>query len=200
MRTLPFILFLLFLASIQTLGQQGKAKSYQLVLANYVFMTETSFETDTVNDNSPREYSYLFKNDRQVVKIPRRIDRTRVYNASDPNSGRIEIDTVDHFEVNKIVDTISKSHLNKIIDSELQIYIGSDKLKFDEAHLETIQANGKTSYTIDLQKTKIKDGKHAFEKVSALNKGGYLILHTIWFHDLKGNKHEIECNIAWRIE
>jgi len=181
-------------------GQQDKTKSYKLVLANYVFTTETSFETDTVNDNSPREYSYLFKNDRQIIKILSRIDTTRFYSASDPNSERIEIDTIDQFEVNKIVDTISKSHLSKIIDSELQIYDGSDKLKFDEAHLETIQPNGKTSYTIDLQRTKIKNGKHAFEKVSALDKGGYLILHTIWFHDLKGNRHEIECNIAWRIE
>jgi len=198
MRTI--ILSFVFLTSIQTVGQQDKTKSYKLVLANYVFTTETSFETDTVNDNSPREYSYLFKNDRQIIKIPSRIDTTRFYSASDPNSERIEIDTIDQFEVNKIVDTISKSHLSKIIDSELQIYDGSDKLKFDEAHLETIQPNGKTSYTIDLQRTKIKNGKHAFEKVSALDKGGYLILHTIWFHDLKGNRHEIECNIAWRIE
>ena len=198
MRTI--ILSFVFLTSIQTVGQQDKTKSYKLVLANYVFTTETSFETDTVNDNSPREYSYLFKNDRQIIKILSRIDTTRFYSASDPNSERIEIDTIDQFEVNKIVDTISKSHLSKIIDSELQIYDGSDKLKFDEAHLETIQPNGKTSYTIDLQRTKIKNGKHAFEKVSALDKGGYLILHTIWFHDLKGNRHEIECNIAWRIE
>jgi hypothetical protein len=200
MRNIPIILSILFLTSIQTLGQQAKTQSYKLVLGDYVFTTETSFETDTVNGNSAREYSYLFKNDRQIIKIPRRIDRVRVYNDSDPDSGRIKIDTVDQFEVNKIVDTISKVQLSKIIDSEFQIYIGSDQVKFEEAHLETIQANGKTSYTIDLQRRKIKDGKHAFEKVAALDRGGYLILHTIWFYDLKGNRHEIECNIAWRIE
>lgn len=182
------------------LGQQATTKSYKLIFDKYVFTTETTFEADTVNGNAPREYSYFFKNDRQIIKIPRRIDRTQRFNASDPNSVRIVIDTVDQIEVNKIVDTISKSHLNEMIDSELKIYYGFERLKFDEAHLETIQANGKSSYTIDLQKTKIKEGRHAFEKISNLDKGGHLILHTIWFYDSKGDRQGIECNIAWRIE
>jgi hypothetical protein len=200
MRPLLIIVSLLILALIHTHGQQAETKSYKFVLDSYVFPTETSFETDTVNDNEPREYSYLFKNERQIIKIPRRIDRAVVADVSNPDSRRIEIDTVDQIEVNKVVDTISKYQLNKIINSEIKIYNGSDKLRFEEAHFETIQANGKTSYTIDLQRTAIRQGKHAFESVSKLEKGGYLILHTIWFYDLQNNRHEIECNVAWLIK
>jgi hypothetical protein len=102
--------------------------------------------------------------------------------------------------VNKIVDTITKLQLNDIINSEIQIYDGHVKLKFDEAQFETIQPNGKTSFTIDLQSTKIKDGKHAFESLSSLKQDGYLIFHTLWFYDRKQNRHKIECNIAWMIK
>ena len=202
MRTFVTIISLIFFTTGQSLGQLAKPKSYKLVLGDYTFMTETSFESDTLNDNSLREYSYLFKNDRQIIKIPRRIDTVAVYSVSDVNYERIEIDTVDGITVNKIVDTISKTQLDKLIKSELQIYAGKNKLKFDEAHLETIQQNGKTSFTIDLQEKKIKDGKHAFKKVSTLEKGGYLLLQTVWFYDLKGGRHEIECNhrMAYRIK
>jgi hypothetical protein len=200
MRTFPIIVSLLFLTLIQTLGQQANTKSYKLVLDSYVFTTETTFETDTVNDNEPREYSYLFKNERQIIKIPRRIDSTVVSDVSNPSSRRIEIDTVDQIEVNRVVDTISKYQLDKIMNSEIQIYNGSHKLKFEEAHLEAVKANGKTSYTIDLQRTVIRQGKHAFESVSKLEKGGFLILRTIWFYDLQNNRREIECNVAWFIK
>ena len=200
MRAFLTILDILLLIPILTLEQQAKAKNYKLILGDYVFTTETTFESDSLNSSSLREYSYLFKNDRQIIKIPRRIDTIAVYSVSDISSKRIRIDTVDQIQVNKIVDTINKTQLNKIIDSEFKIYSGADKLKFDEAHLETIQANGASSFTIDLQMTKVRDGKHAFQKVSALSKGGYLILHTIWFIDLGKSRHEIECNIAWFIE
>jgi len=187
MRSFLTILYFLFLVCLSATGQT-KAKSYRLVFGSYTFQTETIIARDPVDKESTREYSYLFKNERHVIKIPRRIDTISVYSISDPTKGRIEIDTVDRIVVNKVVDTISKSQLDKIINSEIQIYSGSDKLKFDEAQFETIQANGKSSYTIDLQKTKIKDGTHAFEKVSSLGKDGYLILYTVWFYDLKNNK------------
>lgn len=99
-----------------------------------------------------------------------------------------------------MVDTISKAELTDIINSEIKIYDRKIKFKFDEAQFETIQPNGKTSFTIDLQRPKISEGKHAYESLSSLKTGGYLILRTIWFYDSKGNRHEIECNVAWMIK
>jgi hypothetical protein len=171
-----------------------------LVIGSYAFKTWTVVKQDPSVKTSMREYSNLFKNERQIIKIPRRIDTIAHYSTSYPSGRKIEIDTVDQIEVRKIVDTISISQLNDIIDSEIQIYRGTSKLIFDEAHFETVQASGRTSYTIDLQKTRIREGKHAFKSISSLKEGGYLILHKIWFYDKKKNRQEIECDIAWLIK
>lgn len=200
MRPFLNIVLIVFYMPVLASGQTVKTKNYKVVWGNYVFLTQTTFETDTLNNIPPREYLYFFKNERQVIKISRRIDTIAVFDISDPSLKRIEIDTVDQIKVNKIVDTISKAQLKEMINSEIKIYRGGDKLKFDEAHLETLQASGKTSYTIDLQRTKIIDSKHALESASGLDQGGYLILQTLWFYDLKKDRHEIECNIAWFIK
>ncbi len=181
-----------------TVNGQVKPKGYKLIFGIDTFKTATVVKKDPLDKKSLREYSFLFKNERQVIKIPRRIDRITTINRSSKRG--VRIDTVDQIIVTKVVDTISKSQLDEIINSEIQIYSGTIKLMFDEAQFEAIQSNGKSSYTIDLQKTKIKDGSHAFQKISGLDKGGYLILDTIWFYDLKDIRHEIECNIAWLIK
>jgi hypothetical protein len=200
MRPISVISNSLFFISTIGWGQQPVTKNYRLVLSNYVFTTETSFERDTLNGNSSREYSCLFKDSHQIINIPRRIDTIAVYSISDPDYRRIRIDTVERLDVNKIVDTISKSQLNQIINSEIQVYRGSDKLKFNEAQFEAIKPDGRTSYTIGLQKANIKEGKIAFKAISDLEEGGFLILYAIWFYDLENNRHEIECNIAWMIK
>lgn len=201
MRPLIITISILFLSLFSVSAQILKLEGYKLLLSKYSFATETTHEIDTLNDNSFREYSYLFKNERQIIKIPRRIDKAVVYSQTSPVSQRrIRIDTVEQIEVHKIVDTINFFQLNELINSEIKIFGGPNKLKFDEAHFETIQANGKSSYTIDLQKPRIREGKHAFQKVSTLDSGGYLILHTIWFHNLKGERQEIECDIAWYLK
>lgn len=176
---------------------QSKAKSYHLFIGRYIFETTTLIDRDPVDPKLTREYSYLFKDERYTVKIPRRIDTITVYGTSHK---KIRIDTVEQIQIHKVVDTINRTQLNELINSEIRIYSGSNKLKFDEAQFETIQPSGKTSYTIDLQRTKIKDGKQAFECVSKLDEGWYLILHTLWFYDSKKNRQEIECDIAWLIK
>jgi len=198
MRLLCIFSFLLL--SVLTAIGQTDTKTYNLIIGSYIFKTSTIVKRDPVDKRDLREYSDLYKNEHQTIKIPSRIDRILRYNPSDPSSRKIEIDTVDHIDVRKIVDTITLFQLNDIINSEIQIYRGTSKLTFDEAHLETIQASGSTSYTIDLQKTRIREGKHAFESVSALKEGGLLILHTVWFYDSKNHRQEIECSIAWAIK
>jgi hypothetical protein len=202
MRNLSFILIILFLASQIKVAGQTKTRGYQLVLGKDTFQTETTIAKDPFDKKSFREYSYLFKNQSQIIKIPRRIDRISVRSRtnSQPSHNKIRIDTVDQIKVNKIIDTISKSELTNIINSEIKIYNRKINLKFDEAQFETIQPNGKSSYTIDLQNPKISEGEHAFESLTALKEGGYFILHTVWFYDGKENRHEIECNIAWLIK
>ncbi len=179
---------------------QTKTKSYQLVFGIDTFKTTTFTKSDPFNNKYLREYSYLFKNGRQIIKIPKRIDTAYVPDIYFPTKGRIQIDTVDHIVVNKIVDTIGRPQLDKIINSEIQIYSGINKLKFDEAQFETILSTGKSSYTIDLQKARVREGTHAFKEISLLDKGGYLILKTVWFYDLQNRRQEIECNVAWRID
>jgi hypothetical protein len=179
---------------------QTKTRGYQLVFGKDTFQTATTILKGSFDKSAFREYSYLFKNQSQIIIIPRRIDTISVYNISDPSHSRIRIDTVDQIKVNKIIDTISKAELTHVINSEIKIYDRKVKLKFDEAQFETIQPNGKTSFTIDLQKSKISEGKHAYESLSSLREGGHFILRTIWFYDSKGDRHEIECNIAWMIE
>ena len=179
---------------------QPKTNGYQIVFGRDTFQTSTTIEKNEFDNNSLREYSYLFKNQSQIILIPRRIDRIWVRNITDPSKSRLKIDTVDQIVVNKVLDTISKAELNYIIKSEIKIYDRKHKLKFDEAQFETIQPNGKTSFTIDLQRPRINEGKHANESLSSLKTGGHLILSTIWFYDLKGDRHEIECNIAWMLE
>jgi len=200
MRTLSTILAFLFSSFLTITFGQTKTGGYHIVFGKDTFQTATTIAKDPFDKSSLREYSYLFKGQSQIIKIPRRIDTIRVRNISYPSGSKIRIDTVDEIKVNKIVDTISKSELTNIINSEIEIYKGKVKLKFDEAQFETIQPNGKTSFTIDLQKTKIKDGKHAFESLSSLKEGGYFIFRTLWFYDKKQNRHEVECNIAWMIE
>ena len=200
MRTLLTILTFLFYSSLTFTFGQSKTRGYQLVVGKDTFQTATIIAKNTFDNNSLREYSYLFKGQSQIIKIPRRIDTVWVRNITRPSRSRIRIDTVDQIVVNRIVDTISKSELNNIINSEIEIYKGKVKLKFDEAQFETIQPNGKTSFTIDLQRTKIKDGEHAFKSLSNLKEGGYFIFRTLWFYDKKRNRHEIECNIAWLLE
>ena len=198
----PFqILFNIFLLLSFTSWGQSKVKCYQLVFGIDTFKTTTFTERDPYDKKSLREYSYLFRRGREIIKIPRRIDTVAVYNiSSNPTKRKIRIDTVDQVVVSKIVDTINRSTLDTIINREIQIFSGGNKLKFDEAQFEAIQSNGKSSYTIDLQKTRVREGKHAFQKISNLDKGGHLILKTIWFYDLRGNRHEIECNIAWLVD
>jgi hypothetical protein len=179
---------------------QPKTKSYQLVFGIDTFQTTTFTKTDPFNNKSLREYSYLFKDGRPIIKIPRRIDTLYVCDMNFPTKGRTIIDTVDQIVVNKIIDTITRSQLNKMINAEIQIYRGRNKLKFDEVHFEAIQPNGKSSYTIGLQKIRISEGTYAFKEISSLDKGGYLILKTVWFHDLQNRRQEIECNVAWRID
>jgi hypothetical protein len=200
MRTPSTILIILLFSSLTPLFGQTKTRGYQLFLGKDTFQTATIISKDPFDKGSLREYSYLFKNQSQIITIPIRIDTISVRNISNPSRSRIRIDTVDKIKIKKIVDTISKVELNDIINSEIKIYDRKVKLKFDEAQFETIQPNGKTSFTIDLQRPKINEGKHAYESLSALQQGGHLILRTIWFYDSKGNRHEIECNIAWMIE
>lgn len=200
MRSLNVTILILLFSPILVSGQRGKLEGYKLVLGKYVFKTETKIETEVLNGNVPREYSYLFKNEKQIIKIPKRVDKVSVSDISDPTIQSVLFDTVEQFQVHKIVDTISIVELKEIINSEIKLYSGDGNLKFDEAHLETIQPTGKTSYTIDLQKPMIKDGSHAFKETSALGRGGYLILRTIWFYDIRNHRQEIECNIAWFIE
>lgn len=193
------ILYVFLLSSLMTTGQT-KTKSYQLVFGIDTFKTTTFTKTDPFNNKYLREYSYLFKNGRQIIKIPKRIDTAYVPDIYFPTKGRTEIDTVDQIVVNKIVDAIGRPQLDKIINSEIQIYSGRNKLKFDEAQFETILSTGKSSYTIDLQKVRVREGTHAFKEISLLDKGGYLILKTVWFYDLQNRRQEIECNVAWRID
>ena len=196
----PFtILYFLFLVCLSAAGQT-QTKSYRLVFGNDTFTTKTLIASDPVTKKQTREHSSLFENERQVIKIPRRIDTIMRYDIIDPTKGKMEIDTIDYIVVNKLVDTISKYELDEMINSEIQIYNGTDKLKFDEAQFETIKANGKSSYTIDLQKARVKDENNAFQEISSLDKGGYLILQTVWFHDLKNSRREIECYIGWLIK
>ena len=195
----PFsILIFIFLSSLTTVVGQTKTKGYRLVFGKDTFQTTTTISKDLFYKGSFIEYSFLFKNQSQTIKIPRRIDTIRTINRSSKRG--IRIDTVDQIIVDKMIDTISKAELNGIINSEIKIYDKKIKLKFDEAQFETIQPNGKTSFTIDLQRPKISEGKHAYESLSSLKAGGHLILHAIWFYDSKGNRREIECNIAWMIE
>ena len=202
MRALPTILTFLFLSSLINVVGQTKTRGYQLVFGKDTFQTATTIAKESFDKSSFREYSYLFKNKSQIITIPRRIDtiRVRVRNISNPPHIQIRIDTVDQIKVNKIVDTISKNELTDIINSEIKIYDRKVKLKFDEAQFETIQPSGKTSFTIDLQTPKLIEGKHIFESLSSLKEGGHFILRTVWFYDSKQNRHEIECNIAWKIE
>ena len=200
MRTLSIILAFLLSSSLTSVVGQNKTRGYQIVFGKDTFQTATTIGKNSFDKSSLREYSYLFKGQSQIIAIPRRIDTIHVRNISYPSRSRIRIDTVDQIQVNKIIDTISKATLTDIINSEIEIYDRNVKLKFDEAQFETIQPSGKTSFTIDLQKTRIRDGKHAFESLSALKEGGYLIFRTLWFYDNKQNRHEIECNIAWKIE
>jgi len=199
MRPFQTIFFCVLLSSLMAAGQT-KTKSYQLVFGIDTFKTTTFAKSDPFNNKSLREYSYLFKDGRQIIKIPRRIDTAFVRNMNFPTKGRTVIDTVDQIVVNKIVDTIDRPELDKIINSEIQIYSGTNKLKFDEAQFETVQSTGKSSYTIDLQKARVREGTHAFKQISSLDKGGYLILKTIWFYDLQNSRQDIECNVAWRID
>jgi len=199
MRPFQTILFCFLLSSLVSAGQT-KTKSYQLVFGIDTFKTTTFTKSDPFNNKSIREYSYLFKNGRQIIKIPRRIDTAYVRNMNFPTKGRTVIDTVDQIVVNKIVDTIGRRQLDKIINSEIQIYSGRNKLKFDEAQFETIQSTGKSSHTIDLQKARVREGTHAFKEISLLDKGGFLILKTVWFYDLQNRRQEIECNVAWRMD
>ena len=199
MRTLFTILLFFFLTSLTVVVGQTKTREYQLVFGKDTFQTMTTTSRDSFDKKTLREDSYLFKNQSQVIKIPRRIDRVRRFSSSYPSGSIVEIDTVDQVEVDKIVDTIGKLQLTYIINSEIQVYDGHTKLKFAEAHFEAIQPDGKTSFTVVLQKTKILDGKHAFESISSIREGGYLIFHTIWFYDKKQHRREIECNIAWMI-
>lgn len=200
MRKLSTILIIFFLTSVTITVGQTKTKGYQIVFGKDTFQTSTTIEKNEFDNNSLREYSYLFKNQSQIILIPRRIDKIWVRDITNPSESKLKIDTVDQIVVNKVVDTISKAELNYIIKSEIKIYDRKLKLKFDEAQFETIQPNGKISFTIDLQRPRINEGKHATESISALETGGYLILGTIWFYDLKGDRHEIECNIAWMLE
>jgi hypothetical protein len=197
----PFqtILFCFLLSSLTTAGQP-KTKSYQLVFGIDTFKTTTFTKSDSYSNKSLREYSYLFKDGRQIIKIPRRIDTTYVRDMNFPTKGRTIIDTVDQIVVNKIIDTINRSQLNKMINAEIQIYSGGNKLKVDEVHFEAIQSTGKSSYTIGLHKSRISEGTYAFKEISSLDKGGYLILKTVWFYDSQNRRQEIECNVAWRID
>ena len=103
----PFqILLSIFLLLSSTLFGQAKRKSYKLVFSVDTFKTSTFTKPEAFDNKSLREYSYLFKSGRQIIKIPRRIDTIAVYNMSSyPVKRRIEIDTVDQVVVNKIVDT-----------------------------------------------------------------------------------------------
>ena len=201
MRNLPTILTILFLLSMTKVVGQTKTRGYQLVFGKDTFQTETIIDKESFDKSLSREYSYLFKNQSQTIIIPRRIDTIRVRGRNISKSYfKIRIDTVDQIKVSKIVDTVSKAELFEIINSEIKIYNRKIKLKFDEAQFETIQPNGKTSFTIDLQKSKISDEKNVYASLSSIKAGGHLILRTIWFYDSKQERHEIECNIAWMTE
>jgi hypothetical protein len=197
----PFtiLIYLILSSSIVAFGQT-KTSGYQLVFGKDTFQTATTISKDPFNKNSKREYSNLYRNQFQIITIPRRIDAITVYDVSDVSASRKVLDTVKHIKVSKIVDTITNAELTDIIKSEIKIFNRSVKLRFDEAHFETIQPSGETSFTIDLQKSRISEGQHANEALSSLKDGGYFILHTIWFYDSKGRRHEIECNIAWMLK
>lgn len=132
MRPFQTILFCFLLSSLMAAGQT-KTKSYRLVFGIDTFKTTTFIKTDPFNKKSIREYSYLFKDGRQIIKIQRRIDTAYVRDMNFPTKGRTVIDTVDQIIVNRIVDTIGRALLDKIINSEIQIYSETCKLKFDEA-------------------------------------------------------------------
>ena len=86
MQPFQFLISISLLLSLSSWGQT-EAKSYQFVFGIDTFKTTTFTQPDPFEKKSLREYSYLFKGGRQIIKIPRRIDTVAVYNISSYPSG-----------------------------------------------------------------------------------------------------------------
>jgi hypothetical protein len=154
-------------------------------------------EVSYPDSDSLRIYTFLYRNENYRIKFPRRIDSVEVYDILSHQT-HIEIDTSDYFEINRLVGNLAKSDLKKILDTEIQVYMGSNKLKVDRISVTMVWPDGRL-YSNNYEKVKIGDYKYVKKIIQKLPKGSHLVVDCIWFYDLSNERHVIDGAIGWKI-
>jgi hypothetical protein len=168
-------------------------------------MTLDLTPTDTVehksvylNGDSLRTWTYLFKDEKYRISFPQRIDTVNVYDIF-TDRVHVEIDTINHVNINRLVKTITGKELKKLLDTEIEVYQDDNKLKVDRISVMVVWPDGKV-YGTNYEQVKIGDNKSVKKLLKDFPKNAHIALDSVWFYDTTGDRKLIDGAIGWKIK
>jgi hypothetical protein len=111
----------------------------------------------------------------------------------------VEIDTINHVNINRLVKTITGKELKKLLDTEIEVYQDDNKLKVDRISVMVVWPDGKV-YGTNYEQVKIGDNKSVKKLLKDFPKNAHIALDSVWFYDTTGDRKLIDGAIGWKIK